>query len=71
MKLIDKVKAMAAQAQKDCPKLRDGQAMFSALYEVNPELANEIRGTDIDPYFSQPDDRRMQSFLDAIEGAKQ
>lgn len=29
---------------------RAGQAAFNALYEVRPELANEVRGTSLDPF---------------------
>jgi hypothetical protein len=29
---------------------RLGQAMFNALYELDPEAANRIRGTLVDPF---------------------
>lgn len=31
---------------------RLGQAAFNLLSEVRPELANEIAGTDCDPYYA-------------------
>ena len=29
---------------------REGQAAFNALHEIDPDLANEIRGTRLDPF---------------------
>ena len=29
---------------------RKGQAYFNYLYDDNPQLANEIRGTNLDPF---------------------
>ena len=34
----------------DHPYIRQGQAMFNILYEMYPELAEQIRGTDLDPF---------------------
>jgi len=31
---------------------RLGQFFFNALYNINPELANEIRGTNDDPFYN-------------------
>lgn len=33
-------------------RFRRGQAWFNALHELRPDLANEIRGTDIDPFYN-------------------
>jgi hypothetical protein len=42
------------------PEQRHGQAAFNALYEVAPEVANEIRGsTSCDPFHR---DDRMGAF---------
>ena len=30
---------------------RYGQACFNALYEYYPDLANEIAGSDVDPFY--------------------
>ena len=35
----------------DHPQLRYGQALFNALHEVDPDLANDIRGGDLDPFY--------------------
>jgi hypothetical protein len=39
---------------------RPGQAHFNALYELRPDLADEIRGTDLDPFYN---DTRIPEFL--------
>jgi len=31
--------------------LRLGQTWFNELYNINPELANEIRATELDPFY--------------------
>lgn len=31
---------------------RLGQAMFNHLFEIRPKLANAVRGTDNDPFYS-------------------
>lgn len=37
-------------------RLRLGQVWFSELYAIRPDLANLVRGTDVDPFH---DDRRL------------
>jgi hypothetical protein len=39
---------------------RTGQAYFNALHRVDPELANLIRTTDLDPFYRN---ERVQSFI--------
>jgi hypothetical protein len=34
-------------------KWRYGQALFNSLLTVNPELAEEIRGGSLDPFFKE------------------
>lgn len=41
------------------PLWRKGQRLFQALHDTNVTLANEIRGTDIDPFY---DDTRCMDF---------
>jgi hypothetical protein len=36
--------------ESDNPKLRKGQRFFNCLFEVNPPLANKLRGQSIDPF---------------------
>jgi len=45
--------------------LRRGQALFNAFAELNPEKADRIRGTDIDPFFNNG---RIRAFLREVEG---
>jgi hypothetical protein len=58
---LDKVHILASFKQS-CGQ-RKGQAYFNALYETDIELANSIRGTDIDPFY---DDAKVAPFLNKI-----
>ena len=44
-------------------KLRAGQAAFNALYEVAPEMANAIRGSEADPFYV---DKILPEFFRAV-----
>jgi len=33
------------------PSWREGQAVFNALHSLHPELADEIRTTELDPFY--------------------
>ena len=39
-----------ASIKKTNPHLRWGQIAFNLMYEINPEVANKYRGSDIDPF---------------------
>lgn len=41
--------------------LRAGQALFNALLLVRPDLAEEIRGTDLDPFY---DNKKIKKCLE-------
>jgi hypothetical protein len=43
---------------------RLGQTYFNVLYRIRPHLAEQVRATDLDPFF---DDNRIPSFLAFIE----
>ena len=45
---------------------RKGQTAFNALYEERPELANQVRGTDTDPFHI---DARLPAFWAWVEQA--
>jgi hypothetical protein len=45
------------------PEQRYGQALFNALYEVAPDLANEIRATARDPFHDQS---RVAAFTEYV-----
>lgn len=42
---------------------RKGQCLFNALNRTFPKMANEIRGTDADPFYV---DEKIGLFLDTI-----
>ena len=44
-------------------QLRTGQVAFNSLYAADPDLANQIRGTDADPFY---DDSRLELFRETI-----
>lgn len=43
---------------------RKGQAAFNLLHEIRPELANMIRGTDADPFYTH---ENWKAFIRRIE----
>lgn len=43
--------------------IRWGQAMFNALYELYPEVAETVRGTEYDPFYKS---ERCVAFMDFI-----
>jgi hypothetical protein len=49
------------------PNWRYGQTLFNALHIGWPELADTIRGTEIDPYHSDvTDTQRIESFFEYL-----
>lgn len=42
------------------PEQRRGQAYFNGLYNTRPDLADQIRGTEFDPF---SDDNKVTEFL--------
>ena len=57
--------AMAAEvAATTAPKWRLGQAVFNTLHELRPRLANQIRGTNLDPFNN---DDRLPAFYKHVE----
>ena len=44
---------------------RKGQAAFNALHELDPDLANALRGSKHDPFFQ---DERLPEFLKEVFG---
>ena len=49
----------------DHPYLRQGQVMFNILAEMYPDLAEEIRGTDLDPIHYE-DGKRIYLFWEWV-----
>lgn len=48
-------------------KIRKGQKAFNDLYQVDPDIANLIRGTINDPFYN---DKRLPDFYKKIEELK-
>jgi hypothetical protein len=44
------------------PTERFGQCAFNTLHDIAPHIADEIRGTDIDPFYTD----RMRLFNDYV-----
>ena len=42
---------------------RIGQATFNAVYDVDPEIANQLRGTDKDCFYF---DSRIDAFMKVV-----
>ena len=51
------------------PDMRWGQAIFNYLYQVRPELADAIIGTDANPYYitNTMETEKWEQFLAFIE----
>lgn len=47
--------------------MRWGQALFNVLQQMDPELAKQVRGTNIDPFFLHSHDKRINRFLAFVE----
>jgi len=47
---------------------RKGQALFNAIYCIRPEIANEIRATDIDPFHN---DNKIDACLEFLRDRKE
>lgn len=54
---------IAEGAKQYNPGWRWGQAWFSTLEAFHPELADIIRGTELDPYH---DDSKLDAFCEAL-----
>jgi hypothetical protein len=53
----------AAKYQAEHPEQRLGQAHFNVLRTFDPEFADEITGTELDPFY---DDGNLGPMLDAL-----
>lgn len=57
------VQERARELVSEHPDWRWGQALFNALYTLDPVLANQIRGTAADPF---NDVIRAPEFMEAV-----
>jgi hypothetical protein len=44
------------------PGIRVGQAWFNELYRLRPDLADQIRATNIDPFFSNDPEALLKAY---------
>lgn len=63
--LIADFRKMVDARRRRFPFEREGQAAFNVLYfeRVSPQLADQIRGTSIDPFY---DDQVLACFYDLV-----
>lgn len=45
------VQKTATRMRRDHPEYRKGQAFFNALYIMHPEVAENVRGQNYDPFY--------------------
>ncbi len=60
---VSKLVVEAGKLQNQYKALRTGQAMYNTLSDMNEELANEVNGTEYDPFYN---DARIGKFLQYI-----
>lgn len=67
MTLSQQLELVAERSQSDNPGLRHGQALFNALHDMRPHLANKVRGTAMDPFGN---DSVISEFLKRVDKAE-
>ena len=48
-------------------KIRKGQALFNLLSEIRPDLSEQIRGTDKDPFYIESNHPNWKRFIEFLE----
>lgn len=62
---MDSIRSEIERSIRDRPPhIRRGQAAFNALYRLVPDVADEIRTTPSDPFYS---DERLPDFFAAVD----
>lgn len=57
-----------AEIRANYANLRAGQALFTALNELYPDLAQQVRGhSDLDPFYNDYNIQNLWEFLHALE----
>ena len=51
---------LVAKYRKLRPEWRKGQMLFNTLHILQPKLANEVRSSEIDPFYS---DERIKEYI--------
>jgi len=60
---IEEVNSVATAEMNVNPHIRKGQALFNAVYDLYPYIADEIRGSDTDCFYN---DKRIDLFLSHV-----
>lgn len=60
---VSYVTSLIAQAQNRPIDWREGQAAYNVLSKERPDLASQINGTDLDPFY---DNERLPAFYDWV-----
>ena len=50
------------EMQTKYPEFRIGQCLYNALYDNNPELAEKVNGTELDPFYTK-DKQVLTNFI--------
>jgi len=61
---LEKVKDLQQEYLFLYPKWRYGQAFFNALYELFPNIADSIRGSNIDPFYRDDNVEKCIKYLE-------
>ena len=63
----DELRISSFKLKEEKPHLRIGQCLFNLLYENNHELADSVRGTQNDPFYSDDyTSQKIKDFYDAV-----
>lgn len=53
---------LVREVNKENPNWRIGQTYFNVLYQLYPDLADEIRGSSIDPFHTNNEEKLYDFF---------
>jgi hypothetical protein len=56
---VNRMYSMIRTNKAKHPQLREGQLWFNAVACIWPDIAERVRGTDIDPFY---DDEKLEAF---------
>ena len=47
---LQELQGLVGKTQKEYPRWRKGQTVFNVLLDLRPDMAERIRGTELDPF---------------------
>lgn len=62
-KELDEVLNLAAKMIVKYPQFRIGQSFFNSLYELHPQIADEVRATEYDPFYNDDKIHKCIAFI--------